>query len=116
MDNAAFGKRLNAARKERRITYEQLSSLCDLNSSVFVRQIGCASRLPSLPVFVTLCNKLGVSPNYLLADSLNLDEDDKLRQIEERLRELSPRQFEAVYETINFVINQISYMLDETKK
>ena len=69
MDKKLLGKRINAARKERGLTGEGLSELCDINAT-YLRQIESGAKLPSLPLFVCLCEKLGASPAYLLADQL----------------------------------------------
>ncbi len=69
MDKKLLGKRINAARKERGLTGEALSELCDINAT-YLRQIESGAKLPSLPLFVCLCDKLGASPAYLLADQL----------------------------------------------
>ncbi len=106
MDKVAFGKRLNAARKEKEMSTERLSELCDKNA-VFLRHIEGALRLPSLPSFVRICNSLRVSPHFLLVDSLKWDDEDKISALETRLRSLSPRQLTIVSETINTLIDQL---------
>ena len=106
IDKVAFGRRLNAARKEKGMSSERLSELCDKNA-VFLRHIEGATRLPSLPVFVQICNSLRVSPNFLLVDSLKWDDDDKISALETRLRSLSPRQLNIAAETINTLIDKL---------
>lgn len=69
MDKKALGKRINASRKEKGWTSEQLSEACDINAT-YVRQIEAGAKTPSLPVFISICNQLQVSPTYLLYDSL----------------------------------------------
>lgn len=69
MDNKSIGKRISLARKEKKITGEQLSEACNINAT-YLRQIESGLKTPSLPVFVTLCNELDVSPDYLLHDLL----------------------------------------------
>ena len=112
IDRVAFGRRLNAARKERGLSSEQLSELCDKNA-VFLRHIEGAIRLPSLPVFVKICNSLRVSPNFLLVDSLEWSEEEKIAAIETRLRSLSQRQLNIATETINTLIDKL---LDDGEK
>ena len=107
MDKTAFGRKLNAIRREQQISSEKLSELCGVNA-VFIRQIENATRLPSLPVFVRICNSLKISPGFFLADSLKWDEDDKITALDKKLRELSPRQFSAVFDTINTLIDKLS--------
>ena len=107
MDKVAFGKRLNAIRREHQITSDRLSELCGINAS-FVRQIESASRLPSLPVFVRMCNELRVTPNFFLTDSLLWEEEDEIAAIDSKLRALSPRQLRTVVGTINTLIGELS--------
>lgn len=65
MDKKLFGTRINKARKDRGLTAEKLAEACNINST-YLRQIEGGKKLPSLPVFATLCRELRVSPNYTL--------------------------------------------------
>ena len=69
MDKKASGSRLRQARKDRGLTSEKLSELCNINAT-YLRQIEGGTKIPSLPVFVSLCQELKVHPDYLLMDSL----------------------------------------------
>ena len=69
VDKKLLGRKINAARKDRGITGEQLAELCSINAT-YLRQIEAGAKIPSLPVFVTICKELKASPSYLLADSL----------------------------------------------
>ena len=80
MNKKAFGKRINTARKEKRVTSEKLSEIVGKNA-VFIRQIEGANKLPSLPTFVDICNALNVSPNYLLFDSIKDNAQDNVEEI-----------------------------------
>lgn len=70
MDKKLLGRRINAARKDRGITSERLSELCNINAT-YMRQIESGAKVPSLPVFVEICKTLKVSPSYLLADAID---------------------------------------------
>jgi len=72
VDREEFGRRLKKVRQEKRFSSEQLASLCKVNP-VFIRQIETGARLPSLPVFVKLCNNLEVSPAYLLGNEVKIE-------------------------------------------
>ena len=69
MDKKLLGKRINMARKERGWTGERLAETCSINAT-YLRQIEAGSKVPSLPVFVSLCAALKVSPTYLLVEVL----------------------------------------------
>ena len=69
MDKKLLGKRINRARKDCKLTGEKLAEACNINAT-YLRQIEAGTKLPSLPVFVTICREMKVSPSYLLADVL----------------------------------------------
>ena len=69
MDKKLLGKRINTARKERGWTSERLAEACSINAT-YLRQIEAGTKIPSLPVFVSLCEALNVSPTYLLVEVL----------------------------------------------
>ena len=62
-----LGKRIRLVRKEKGHTGEELAELCHI-SPTYLRQIESGAKIPSLPLFVKLCNALNVSPAYLFAD------------------------------------------------
>lgn len=103
----AFSKRVKAIRGERQITSERLSELCEV-SSTFMRQIECASRLPSLLVLVRMCNQLHVAPSFFLGECLLWDEEDEIAALDNKLRALSPHQFRTVIGTINTLIGRLA--------
>lgn len=76
MDKKLFGTRINKARKDRGLTAEKLAEACNINST-YLRQIEGGKKLPSLPVFATLCRELRVSPNYILPDLVEGTEAEK---------------------------------------
>lgn len=85
------GKRINTARKERGLTSERLSEACGINAT-YLRQIESGAKVPSLQVFVLLCQALRVSPTYLLADALpdlGLQDMDALLEL---CRTATPKQ------------------------
>lgn len=69
MDKKLLGKRINTARKDRKMTSDKLAEACNINAT-YLRQIEAGTKLPSLPVFESLYTELNVSPSYLLSDFL----------------------------------------------
>ena len=80
MDKKLLGKRINTARKEKGWTGERLSEECSITAT-YLRQIESGAKLPSLPVFATLCRELRVSPNYILPDLVEGTEAEKIQKI-----------------------------------
>lgn len=108
MDKKLFGKKLNMARKDRGLTSERLSETCGLNST-YLRQIEGGTKIPSLPVFVLLCQKLKVSPSYLLSgefEDYDVQEMDMLFDLWQRA---TPTQIKMISAMVKSVID----ILDE---
>ena len=95
MDKLALGRRIHAARKERGLAGEKLSELCHINAT-YLRQIESGAKTPSLPVFVTICQQLRVSPHYLLAEDLECVGNENVDGLMKLMDEATPRQQELV--------------------
>lgn len=90
MDRRSLGKRINMARKERGRTSERLSEACSINAT-YLRQIESGAKMPSLPVFVSICKALNVSPTYPLADMLPDAESQDIAAIMNLCRQAAPK-------------------------
>ena len=95
MDKKAFGKNVNRARKDRGITSEKLSELCNLNAT-YIRQIEAGTKIPSLPVFVLLCKNLKISPSYLLSEALEDGEIQEMDALIELWQNATPSQIKLI--------------------
>ena len=95
MDKKAFGKNVNRARKDRGITSEKLSELCNLNAT-YIRQIEAGTKIPSLPVFVLLCKNLKISPSYLLSEALEDCEIQEMDTLIELWQNATPSQIKLI--------------------
>lgn len=67
MEKNGLGKRINAVRKDRGLTADRLSEMCNINAT-YLRQIEGGVKMPSLSVFIDICKALKISPDYLLQD------------------------------------------------
>lgn len=108
MNKIALGKRINQARKKGSMTGEQLSELCGINAT-YLRQIESGMKTPSLPMFVTICQQLRVSPYYLLQDDLcpAQPESDSPEELLERLRHADPEQLRLVTAVLRTLLQEL---------
>ena len=106
MGDKLLGRRINAARKDRGITSERLSELCNINDT-YMRQIESGAKIPSLPVFVTICKELRVSPSYLLADVLEGSGATDLDELTELLKNATPSQIRMMTAMIRLLLAQL---------
>ena len=103
MEEKGLGRRINAVRKCRGCTSERLSELCNINAT-YLRQIEGGTKMPSLPVFINICNALKISPDYLLRDALEDNEVSKIRELSELWESTSPDRQEIAAAMIRAVL------------
>ena len=82
MEGKGLGKRINIERKDRGFTADRLSELCNINAT-YLRQIEGGAKVPSLPVFINICNALKISLDYLLWDALGNNDVSEIRELAE---------------------------------
>ena len=95
MNKMALGKRLRQARKHKGLTSEKLSELCSINAT-YLRQIESGTKVPSLPVFVSLCRELGTHPDFLLMDSLPGIGLEDISELATLLQTATPSQMKII--------------------
>ncbi len=103
MESKGLGRRINMARKDRGLTADRLSELCHINAT-YLRQIEGGTKIPSLPVFINICNALKISPDYLLQDALTDNEVSKIHELTKLWESSSPRQQEIAAAMIQAVL------------
>lgn len=103
MGQNQLGKRINAVRKDRGLTSDKLSELCNINAT-YLRQIEGGTKMPSLPVFIDICKALRISPDYLLQDELTENEISTIREVEKLWKDVSPQKQELVLTMIKAVL------------
>ena len=106
MNNIALGQNIKLARKDKGITSEQLSELCNINAT-YLRQIEKGIKTPSLQVFVTICQNLHVSPHFLLSGDFPSD-DNSVDMLQSLIDNASPKQLDLIYCMINSAIKCIN--------
>ncbi len=103
MEKKGLGRRINSVRKDRKFTAERLSELCNINAT-YLRQIESGTQVPSLPVFIDICNALKISPDYLLQDELEENEISKIKELEVFWKDVSPSKQELALAMIKSVL------------
>ncbi len=103
MEEKGLGKRINIVRKDRGFTADRLSELCSINAT-YLRQIEGGTKIPSLPVFINICNALRISPDYLLRDALEHNEVCRIRELAELWENTPPGQLEIACSMIQTVL------------
>lgn len=99
----SLGRRINITRKEKGLTAEKLSEMCHINAT-YLRQIESGVKIPSLPVFVDICNHLNVSSDYLLQDSLSSQSIMEKEQLGKLWNTSSPTQLRLISSMIQVAL------------
>ena len=95
MDTVILGRNIYQARRDRGLSSDKLSELCDVTPS-YLRQVEAGSKTPSLPLFVALCNQLKVSPAYLMSGVVNDGIEYGMEEIAELSRNATPSQLKLI--------------------
>ena len=95
MDKKLLGRRINLARKDKGFTSEKLSEICNINAT-YLRQIEAGSRSPSLPMFISICESLSVSPAYLLAGQFQDQSIADMDILFELWQKATPKQIKMI--------------------
>ena len=107
MDKKLLGKKINLARKDIGLTSEKLSEMCNINAT-YLRQIESGAKMPSLPVFVSLCENLKVSPSYLLAEILPNPESQEMDILFELWKTATPKQIKLITSMIRGALDNFA--------
>lgn len=94
-----MGKRINTVRKRLGITADKLAEMVNINAT-FLRQIEGGTSSPSLPVFLSICNALGTSPNYLA-------ELDCCVELLDLWKKATPEQIELITAMIKVAVEKM---------
>lgn len=106
MEKKLLGKKINLARKDRGMTSDGLSEACNINAS-YLRQIESGAKMPSLPVFISLCREMKVSPSYLLSDILPEPEIHGSEGLAELCSKATPSQIKLITAMIHSALETI---------
>ena len=106
MEKKLLGKRINMARKDKGLTGEKLSEACNINAT-YLRQIESGAKMPSLPVFISICKELKVSPSYLLSDILNDAEISEMDELQKLWMNATPKQIKMVSSMIRSALDNM---------
>lgn len=106
MEKKLLGRKINTARKDKGMTGEKLSEACNINAT-YLRQIESGAKMPSLPVFISICKELKVSPSYLLSDILNDAEISEMDELQKLWMNATPKQIKMMSSMIRSALENM---------
>lgn len=106
MNKVELGKNIRATRKMRKLTLENLAEQIDIGR-VYLGEIERGKKLPSMNVFISLVEALGVSADYLLQNEVSSGKNYVLDPISERIGTLAPADRKTAAAIVNAFIDSI---------
>ena len=106
LDRKAFGKRLNKARRDSKLTAAKLAEQCGVDDT-HIRHMEGGRKSPSVELLLKLCGILSVSPNYLLQDSMGKSEIDEMVLLSEQTKGLTTAQLAMVNDVVAAIVTHI---------
>jgi len=106
MDYKLLGKRLREERQKLYLTQEKLAERVDV-SDAYIGQIERAERNLSLDTLVKLANELGVTVDYLLHDSIQLNDDHVINQLKQIMMNRSPKEKQMALDVIKLMFSHL---------
>lgn len=99
MDFYLLGQKIRQLRTMHHLSQASLAELIDVSTN-YIGQIERGDRKPSLETLVLLCNALNTSMDYILSDSMTLNEDQISHDIQSKLSHLTTDEKQYFYNVI----------------
>ena len=104
MESRMIGKRIQALRKARGLTQEQLSQMVDLSPN-YLSNIETGLKTPKLETLIELMNALQCDANALLSDVVDATLSQESKQISSTLAELAPKDQRRIMKVLQVLID-----------
>lgn len=102
MDYRMLGKRIREERLRLNLTQERLSEDVEI-STAYLGQIERGERSLTLDKLVKLANRLGVTVDYLLSDSVSISPDNQTDRILQLLQDKTAEEKEMAFQVLNTI-------------
>ncbi|QJD86360.1 helix-turn-helix domain-containing protein [Cohnella herbarum] len=112
MNYASLGQRIRNERKKLAMTQEKIAEMIGV-SDAYIGQIERGERSLTLDTLIDLANKLGVTVDYLLQDSLTPNDDNYFDHIRQLLTNRSAKEKQMALNVIKVMFAHVDDMKAE---
>lgn len=91
MDYKGLGDRIKAARNKSNMTQQQLADAIDMSAN-YLGKVERADRVLSLETLIKIANALGTNVDYLLSDSVNINQESIISEIDSYLSRMNKKE------------------------
>ncbi|WP_333861564.1 helix-turn-helix domain-containing protein [Clostridium sp.] len=106
MNYIALGKRIREERLKLRLTQEKLAEDVDVSSS-YVGQIERGEKSVTLDTLIRITKRLGVTVDYLLKDSVNMENNNFIDQIKQLLQGRNIKQKQMALDVLKVMLSHM---------
>lgn len=106
MNYIALGKRIREERLKLRLTQEKLAEDVDVSSS-YVGQIERGEKSVTLDTLIRITKRLGVTVDYLLKDSVSMENNNFMDQIKQLLQGRNIKQKQMALDVLKVMLSHI---------
>ena len=105
LDYSLIGRRIAARRRALGLKQVQVCERCDINSN-YLSNIERAKSIPSLEIFIRICQALETTPDELLLGAVRREKMDRKKTVAEKLQGLDEKQLELADHFITWVAGE----------
>lgn len=106
MDYELLGKRIREERKRHNLTQEKLAEKIDL-SEAYIGQIERGERILSLDTLLKITDQFGVTVDYLLNNSIDLNDDQFLNQLKKIMMDRSTKEKQMILDVLRVMLTHV---------
>lgn len=104
-DYKKLGKRIKTIRKERALTQEKLAEMTGLSNN-YISNIETNRSIPSIDTLLKICNSLGVTPDFILLDSIYTSKEYLKDEIAVKLNKCSEKNIHLIAKFCDLLIEE----------
>ena len=102
----SIGGKIKRYRMDRASTQDQLSEAVEISQN-HLGNIEIGKRMPSVPLLIDLANALGVTPNDILIDTVEVNNNIPMQELGKLMSKLSPQDQKFVITTMKNMIRNL---------
>ena len=106
LDSKLLGKRIQKYRWKKKWSAEKFAEVIDV-SVPYVRELERGAKTPSMKMFVVIANKLEVTADDLLCDSVKKDTQVVSNELADKLKKCSPEKVKTIHTVIDSLIEKL---------
>lgn len=106
MNYLALGKRIREERLKLNLTQERLAESIDVSNS-YIGQIERGERSLTLETLIKITNRLGVTIDYLLKESISIEDENIMNQLKQLFNGRSHKQKQMALDILKVMFSHI---------